>query len=261
MKALSIAASGMNAQQLRVEVISNNIANSATTGFKAGRAAFADLTYQSMDREGTLNGQNGSVRPIGIDIGMGVQTAGVVRLHSQGTLEQTSNPLDIAIQGKGYFVVNRPDGSIAFTRDGSFQISPEGEIVTIHGHQIDPGIVVPDDALSVEINEEGVIMAYLPGDMEPEELGQLTLATFVNDAGLKTIGDNLMMETAASGEAMIGNPGDEGYGGVKQGWLEASNVSVVEQITSLIEAQRGYEMNSKTVRTVDEMMSSANQIK
>lgn len=261
MKALNIAATGMHAQQTNVDVISNNIANANTTGFKAGRAAFSDMLYQSMQREGAAVGDGGGVRPVGVDVGLGVQSAGVIRLHSQGSLRQTDNPLDLSIQGKGYFVINQPDGGITFTRDGSFQLSPEGEMVTINGHEVDPGIAIPDDVLQVEVNAEGVVMAYMPDDVEPVELGQLTMATFVNEPGLRTIGDNLFVETAASGEAMMANAGDAGMGTIKQGWLEQSNVNVVEQITQLITAQRGYEMNSKTVRTVDEMMSAANQIK
>ncbi len=261
MKALNIAATGMHAQQMNVDVLSNNIANAQTTGFKAGSAQFADLMYQSLKREGAQAGQGGGVRPVGIDIGLGVEGLGVVRNHQQGSLVKQDGAFNLAIDGKGFFVVNEPDGGIAFTRDGGFQLNPEGEIVTLQGYTVDPGIAVPDDAQNIEITEAGVVMAYVPGEAEPVELGELTLATFVNEAGLKTVGGNLYRETAASGAAMMGTPGEDGIGTIKQGWLESANVNVVEQITQLINAQRSYEMNAKTVRTVDEMMSTATQIK
>lgn len=261
MKALNIAATGMLAQQTNVDVISNNIANAQTTGFKAAQAHFADLMYQSYQREGTGAGDGAGARPVGVDIGLGVQSAGVVRLHTQGSLQKTDNPLDMAIEGDGYLVVNQPDGGIAFTRDGGLQLNADGEIVTKQGYQIDPGIAVPEDALDVEITSQGVVLAYVPDDVEPVELGELTMATFVNDPGLKTIGENLLKETAASGEATMGTPGEEGFGTIKQGWLEGSNVDPVSEITDLIRAQRAYEMNSKTVKTVDEMMTAANRIK
>ncbi|MGJ8544661.1 MAG: flagellar basal-body rod protein FlgG [Sulfitobacter sp.] len=261
MKALSIAATGMMAQQTNVDVISNNIANANTTGFKSSRAAFQDLIYQSMQREGALTSDGGSARPVGIDIGLGVQTAGTVRLNTQGGMVSTDNSLNVAIDGRGYFSVLMPDGSQAYTRDGSFQLSAEGEIVTMQGYQVDPGLVVPENTTSVDINEQGVVMAYVENDPEPVELGQLSITTFINEPGMRPVGNNFLLATEASGEAQAVNPGDPGAGLIRQGYLEASNVNVIQQITDLISAQRAYEMNSKSIETADQMLSSANQIR
>lgn len=261
MKALGIAATGMQAQQTNVDVISNNIANANTTGFKSGRAAFQDLIYETQRREGALTADDGTLRPVGVDIGLGVQTTGVVRLSTQGGLKATENQLDVAIDGRGFFMVNRPDGGIAFTRDGSFQLSPEGQLVTFDGHELDPGITVPENTVNIEINQEGLVMAYVENDPQPVELGEITMATFINEAGLKPIGNNLLVETAASGEAQIANAGEDGMGILRQGYLESSNVNVIEQITQLITAQRAYEMNSKAIQTADQMMQTSNQLK
>lgn len=261
MKALGIAATGMLAQQTNVDVIANNIANANTTGFKSGRAAFQDLIYQSMRREGALTSDEGTSRPVGTDIGLGTQTAGVIRLNTQGGLVQTENQLDLAIEGSGYFVVNRPDGSQAYTRAGTFQLSSEGQLVSLSGYEIEPAIVVPDRTQRIEVGESGVVMAYVENDPNPVELGQLTLATFLNEAGMRPLGNNLLEATTASGEASLINPGDEGVGIIRQGYLETSNVNVIQQITDLISAQRAYEMNSKAIETADQMMTTANQIK
>ena len=261
MKALSIAATGMMAQQTNVNVISNNIANANTTGFKASRAAFQDLIYQSMQREGAVTSEAGSTRPVGIDIGMGVQTAGTVRLNTQGGMVATENQLNVAIDGRGYFSVTLPDGGTAYTRDGSFQLSPEGEIVTMQGYRVEPGMVVPENTTAVEINEQGVVMAYVENDPVPVELGQFSLTTFVNEPGMRPVGNNFLLATEASGEAQVVNPGDPGAGMIRQGYLEASNVNVIQQITDLISAQRAYEMNSKSIETADQMLSAANQIR
>ena len=261
MKTLGIAATGMLAQQTNVDVIANNIANANTTGFKSGRAAFQDLIYQTMQREGALTSEDGTSRPVGTDVGLGVQAAGVIRLNSQGGLIQTENPLDMAIEGRGYFIVNRPDGSQAYTRAGGFQLSSEGQLVSLNGYEIEPAIVVPANTRQVEINQQGLIMAYIENDPTPVELGRLTLATFLNEAGMKPIGDNLLEATTASGEATEVNPGDPGVGVVRQGYLENSNVNIIQQITDLISAQRAYEMNSKAIETADQMMSTVNQIK
>ncbi|TDK50215.1 flagellar basal-body rod protein FlgG [Antarcticimicrobium luteum] len=261
MKALGIAATGMLAQQTNVDVIANNIANANTTGFKSGRAAFQDLIYQSMQQEGALTSTEGTSRPVGMNVGLGVQSAGVIRLSTQGGLSQTENQLDLAIEGRGFFVVNRPDGSQAFTRAGSFQLSAEGQIVTLDGYEIDPGINVPENTRQIAINQEGVVMAYVENDPAPVELGQLTMATFLNEAGMKPIGNNLLEETTASGEPSLINPGEPGAGIVRQGYLENSNVNIIQQITDLISAQRAYEMNSKAIETADQMLSTANQIK
>ena len=261
MKALGIAATGMLAQQTNVDVIANNIANANTTGFKSGRAAFQDLIYQSVHQEGALTSTEGTSRPVGMNVGLGVQSAGVIRLNTQGGLSQTENQLDLAIEGHGFFVVNRPDGSQAYTRAGSFQLSAEGQIVTLDGYEVDPGVTVPDDTTQIEINQEGVVMAYVGSDPAPVELGQLTMATFLNEAGMKPIGNNLLEETTASGEPTLANPGETGAGIIRQGYLENSNVNIIQQITDLISAQRAYEMNSKAIETADQMLSTANQIK
>ncbi|APX89214.1 flagellar basal-body rod protein FlgG [Brevirhabdus pacifica] len=261
MKALGIAATGMLAQQTNVDVISNNIANANTTGFKSSRAAFQDLIYQSVEREGALTSENGTARPTGIDLGLGVQTSGTVRLNTQGGLQATENQLDMAIQGEGYFTVALPDGSRAFTRDGSFQLSAEGQLVTLQGYELDPGIVVPANTVNVEISETGTVMAYVENDPAPVELGQLALTTFVNEGGLKPLGNNLLAATTASGDPLAANPGDPGVGVIRQGYLEASNVNIIQQITDLIAAQRAYEMNSKAIETADQMMTTTNQIK
>jgi flagellar basal-body rod protein FlgG len=247
MKALSIAATGMMAQQTNVDVISNNIANANTTGFKSSRAAFQDLIYQSMQREGALTSEAGTARPVGLDIGLGVQTVGTVRLNTQGGMLATENSLNV--------------GSQAYTRDGSFQLSAEGEIVTMQGYQVDPGLVIPENTTAVEISEQGLVMAYVENDPVPVELGQLSIATFINEPGMRPVGNNLLLATDASGEAQTVNPGDPGAGLVRQGYLEASNVNVIQQITDLISAQRAYEMNSKSIETADQMMTSANQIR
>ncbi|MBE9637131.1 flagellar basal-body rod protein FlgG [Salipiger mangrovisoli] len=261
MKALGIAATGMMAQQTNVDVISNNIANANTTGFKASRASFTDLIYENITREGAVTAEEGNTRPTGLDIGLGVRTAGTVRLNTQGGLAQTENQLDMAIDGRGYFTVNMPDGTQAFTRDGSFRLSAEGQIVNEQGFEIDPGIVLPDDTVSVSISETGIVSAYVGNDTTPVEVGQLTLTTFVNDAGMRPMGNNLLQATVASGDPIPATPGDEGVGILRQGYLESSNVDIIRQITDLIQAQRAYEMNSKAIETADQMMSAANQIR
>lgn len=261
MKALGTAATGMLAQQTNVDVIANNIANANTTGFKAGRAAFQDLIYQTNRREGAAVGEGGGARPVSVDIGLGVQTAGVTRLNTQGGLTETGNQLDLAIDGRGYFVVTRPDGTNAYTRAGNFTLSPEGELVTLDGYLVQPEIVIPENTTEIEIGLDGIIQAYVGDDAEPQELGQFNLATFINDGGLKPIGNNLFLETAASGEAALDQPGAESIGLLRQKYLEASNVDPVKQITDLITAQRTYEMNSKTMTAADQMMQTTNQIR
>lgn len=261
MKTLGIAATGMLAQQTNVDVIANNIANANTTGYKSGRAAFQDLIYQSVQQEGALTSTAGTEKPVGMNVGLGVHGSGVVRLNTQGGLSQTENQLDLAIDGRGLFVVTRPDGSLGYTRDGNFQLSSEGQIVTLEGYEVDPGVNVPANTSAISINQQGVVMAYVDDDPDPVELGQLSLATFINEAGLKPIGNNLLAATTASGEATTTNPGEPGVGIVRQGYLENSNVNVIQQITDLISAQRAYEMNSKAIETADQMLTTANQIK
>ncbi|EPX78035.1 flagellar basal-body rod protein FlgG [Salipiger mucosus] len=261
MKALSIAATGMQAQKTNVEVTSNNIANMNTTGFKGRRAEFQDLLYQKHDRSGALTAEGGSIRPVGVDVGLGVRAAGVTRISTQGSLAKTDNDLDMAIDGRGLFQVNMPDGSTAYTRAGAFQLSPEGMIVTNEGHEVAPGIVVPEETVDVSINQEGVVSAFVDGELEPQELGQITLTNFTNEAGLEALGGNLLQETPASGAPIAGVPGDPGFGGIRQGYVEESNVSTIQEITSLISAQRAYEMNSKVVETADQMMSTSSNIR
>lgn len=261
MKALGIAATGMMAQQTNVDVISNNIANASTTGYKSSRASFQDLLYENLQREGAQTSDQGTYLPVGIDVGFGVRTAGTVRLNTQGGLSQTENRTDIAIEGRGYFVVNMPDGNAAYTRDGGFRLNAEGQIVTQQGYEVNPGIVVPNDTTTIEIGETGIVSAYVGNDTTPVEIGQLTLATFVNDAGMRPLGNNLLAATVASGDPTQANPGDPAVGILRQGYLENSNVNIIQQITDLISAQRAYEMNSKSIETADQMMTTANQIR
>lgn len=261
MKALGIAATGMMAQQTNVDVISNNIANANTTGFKSSRASFTDLIYENMAREGAVTGEGGTTRPAGINVGMGVRTAGTVRLNTQGGLVQTENQLDVALDGRGYLTVNMPDGSQAYTRDGSLNLSPQGQIVTQDGYEVAPGIVIPDKTVRVEISETGIVSAFVENDPVPVEVGQLTLTTFINDAGMRPLGKNLLESTVASGDPIAAVPGEPGVAILRQGYLETSNVDIIRQITDLISAQRAYEMNSKAIETADQMMSAANQIK
>lgn len=261
MKALGTAATGMQAQQTNVDVIANNIANANTTGFKTSRAAFQDLIYQSYQAAGAPTSENGTAKPVGINIGLGVQNAGVVRLNTQGGLSQTDNQLDLAIDGHGYFVVNRPDGTQAFTRDGSFSLSAEGELVNLQGYSLDPGLVIPENTRSVEISATGIVSVFVENETNPTELGQISLATFSNDGGLKAVGNNTLESSLASGEALFALPGDPGIGELRQGYLENSNVNVIQQMTDLISAQRAYEMSSKAIETADQMLRTANQIK
>lgn len=260
MKSLSIGASGMLAQQLNVEVISNNIANMTTTGFKRQRAEFQDLLYQNQRRVGSTSSDTGTIVPSGIQIGLGVKTAAVYRVTDQGSLTKTDNKFDLAINGGGFFQIELPSGQMAYTRAGSFQLSPEGTLVTQDGFTVMPGITIPADAREVTINDSGEILVTLDGEAEEANVGQLEISIFANDAGLEAIGDNMFLETAASGGPIPGVPATVGYGSMMQGFLESSNVNVVSEITSLITAQRAYEMNSKVIQTTDEMMSSTSQI-
>ncbi len=261
MRALSVAATGMMAQQLHVEVISNNIANMTTTGYKRRRPEFQDLLYQSQRRIGAASGQDGSIVPAGVELGLGVKTAAVYRVHGQGNLVNTENTLDLAIQGDGFFVVELPSGETAYTRSGNFQLSPDGLIVTADGYTVSPGITVPQDAIDISINAEGQITAKIEGQIELADLGQLDLASFVNPAGLSAIGNNLLVETEASGTAVVGTPGSDGFGTLQQGFLESSNVNPVQEITALITAQRAYEMNSKVISAADQMLGTVTQMR
>ncbi|MTI16931.1 flagellar basal-body rod protein FlgG [Rhodobacteraceae bacterium RKSG542] len=259
MKALAIAATGMSAQQTNLEVISNNIANMNTTAFKASRAEFTDLLYQIDRAAGVSNRGGESPIPEGVTQGLGVKTAAVRSMHTQGSLVQTGNALDLAIDGRGWFRIAGPDGETLYTRAGSFNVNGEGTIVTLDGYEIEPGLVVPEDAVKVAINESGEVFAVFDGDQAPQELGQITLTNFVNDAGLMAVGGNLFRETEASGAGVEGAAGDAGYGVMHQGYLEQSNVDPVKQITELISAQRAYEMNSKVVQAADEMAGTVSK--
>lgn len=255
MKALSIAATGMNAQQTNLEVIANNIANVNTTGFKRARAEFSDLLYQTERLAGTPNSGNQAVIPEGANIGLGVRTAAVRNLHVQGALTSTGNSFDMALSGRGWFQVEGPAGEIVYTRAGAFNTNAVGELVTADGYLVQPGITVPEGTVEVIVNQTGQVFARLDGQVDLQELGQLTLANFANDAGLKPMGSNLFSETAASGAPVAGVPGDPGYATIQQGYLETSNVDPVKEITELIAAQRGYEMNSKVIQAADQMAS------
>ncbi len=261
MRALDIAGTGMQAQQTNVEVISNNIANMSTTGFKRRRAEFQDLIYQNMRSVGSNSSDNGTVVPSGAQIGLGVKTAAIYRITEQGTLVQTGNTLDMAIQGNGYFQVTLPSGETAYTRDGTFAMAPDGTIVTADGYPVAPGITVPTNAVSVSVNASGQVQATISGQTTPQTLGQLQLAAFPNEAGLDAQGDNLFLQSGASGSAVTGTPGAPGFGGVMQGYVEGSNVNVVSEITNLITAQRAYEMNSKVITSSNEMLQTLSNLR
>jgi flagellar basal-body rod protein FlgG len=261
LRSLDIAATGMQAQQTNVEVISNNIANMTTTGFKRRRAEFQDLMYQNLRRVGSNSSDSGSVVPSGAQIGLGVKTAAIYRINEQGNLQQTSNSLDVAISGNGYFQVTLPSGDTAYTRDGTFALSPEGQIVTSDGYVVQPGITIPSNATNVAINSAGQVQVTLDGQTAPQTVGTLQLAAFPNDAGLDAQGDNLFLQSAASGNPVTGTPGAPGFGTVQQGFIETSNVNVVTEITDLITAQRAYEMNSKVITTADQMLSTLTNLR
>ena len=251
MKALAIAATGMNAQQTNLEVIANNIANLNTTGFKRARAEFSDLLYQTERAAGVPNRANQAVVPEGAIIGLGVKTAAVRNLHLQGGLVSTGNSFDLALIGRGWFQIEAADGSTLYTRAGAFNTNAEGQLVTLDGYTVVPGITVPEDATEVTVSKSGQVFATVAG--EQQELGQITLANFVNEAGLEPLGENLYRETAASGPANVGAPDEAGFAYIQQNYLEASNVDPVKEITDLISAQRAYEMNSKIIQAADEM--------
>ena len=261
MRALRTAATGMSAQQLNVEVISNNIANMNTVGFKRQRAEFQDLMYQNVERMGAQSSSAGTVVPTGIQIGAGVKAGAVYRISEQGSMTRTENQLDVAISGKGLFQILLPSGETAYTRAGNFSMSPEGQIVTDDGYVVQPAITIPGEAKEVIISKTGQVQVMIGDDPQPQDVGQLELATFVNEGGLEAVGDNLFMETAASGPANTGAPGDPGFGQLSQGYTESANVDAVAEVTALIVAQRAYEMNSKVITTADEMLSAANQLK
>jgi len=261
MRSLSIGATGMLAQQLNVEVISHNIANMNTTAYTRRRVEFQDLLYQNLRRTGSQSASDGSLVPVGVQVGLGVKTAAVYRIATQGNLTQTGNSFDTAINGKGYFQIALPNGETAYTRAGAFQLSSDGTIVTVDGFAVQPNITIPANAIDVTINASGEVLAKIDGQVTPQNVGQFQLATFANEAGLLAIGENLFLETPASGAATTAIPGSTGFGKMQQGFLETSNVNVVEEITNLITAQRAYEMNSKVIETSDQMMSTISNMR
>ena len=261
MRSLDIAGTGMLAQQTNVEVISNNIANMTTTGFKRRRAEFQDLIYQNLRRVGSNSSDNGTVVPSGAQVGLGVKTGAIYRISEQGNLQQTSNSLDVAIRGNGFFQVTLPSGETAYTRDGTFGLSPEGQIVTADGFLVAPGITIPPNARDVSINAGGEVQVKIDGQTAPQTVGTLQVAAFANEAGLEATGGNLLVASAASGNAVTGVPGSPGFGSVMQGFVETSNVNVVSEITNLISAQRAYEMNSRVITASDQMMSTLTNLR
>ena len=261
MKALQIAASGMAAQQMRVDVVSNNLANMSTTGYNARRAEFADLHYQQVARPGTVSAQDGSVLPTGIQLGLGVRPLSVSVVLAQGSLTQTGGDLDVAIEGRGYLEVRLPSGASAYTRDGGLKRTGEGLIVTSDGFAVQPEITIPTDARALAINPEGEVWAYFADQVQPQLLGQLTLTSFTNEKGLEAIGSNLFLETTASGPPETDTPGENGLGTLRQGYLEESSVDSVREVTELIKAQRGYELNAKVITTADQMLAATTQVR
>jgi flagellar basal-body rod protein FlgG len=253
MRALSVAATGMDAQQTNLEVIANNIANINTTGYKRARAEFSDLLYQSERAQGVPNRANQAIVPEGANIGLGVQTSAVRNIHTQGELTHTENDLDVAIVGRGWYQIQTPDGQTLYSRAGAFNKNADGQLVTIDGYAVVPNVTFPADVSETKITRTGQVMVRIGNSPDFTEIGQLTTANFVNEAGLQPLGDNLFAQTAASGEPIVAAPEDPGFGYLKQGYLESSNVDAVREITDLISAQRAYEMNSKVITTADEM--------
>lgn len=261
MRALSIAATGMMAQEMNVDVISNNIANLSTTAYKRQKVGFEDLLYQTIARPGVTSSNTGTIVPTGIQLGLGVATGSIYRVDTQGSLTETGNKYDLAIRGDGYFEIQTPEGDLAYTRNGSFQLNENGELVNSDGFIVSPGITIPQGTVSIDINKDGEIFATLDGTIAPSNLGRLSLVTFINPAGLNAEGSSLFFETDASGNPINGFPGDVGFGTVKQRFLELSNVDSIIEITSLISAQRAYELNSKVISTGDEMLQTINQLR
>jgi flagellar basal-body rod protein FlgG len=260
LRSLHIARTGLDAQQTQLDVVSNNLANVSTTGFKKSRAVFEDLLYQTIRQPGAQSSQQTQL-PSGFQLGVGVRPVATERLFSQGSLTQTNNPLDLAINGRGFFQIQLPDGSIAYTRDGSFQVDSQGTVVTSSGYPLMPQIQIPVDAQSITIARDGVLSVTQPGNPAPvSQLGQIQLATFINYAGLQSLGENLFQETAASGAPQINNPSTNGLGVLNQGFTEASNVNVAEELVNMIISQRAYELNSRAITTSDQMLQRLTQI-
>ena len=256
--ALWVAKTGMDAQQLRMSVISNNLANVNTTAFKRSRAAFEDLMYQNLSQSGAQTSQQ-TQSPSGLNVGTGVRTVATEKMFVQGNMNQTDNPLDLAINGRGFLQIQLPDGTLAYTRDGSLQVDSQGQLVTHHGYPVQPGLQIPEASQSISISTDGIVSVQLAGQSAPQQVGQLTLADFINPGGLQAKGDNLYIETGSSGSPQTGTPGLSGLGELQQGMIEGSNVNVVEELVNMIETQRAYEMNSKAISTTDQMLQNATQ--
>lgn len=261
MRSLSIGATGMYAQQMNVETISNNIANMTTAGYKRQRAEFQDLLYQNIRRPGSTSTDSGTILPVGLQLGSGVRLDAIARTHSQGSLDITDNQLDIAVNGDGFIQIQMPDGTTSYTRDGTLQLNGDGLVVTKEGYQVNPGLTIPPTATQITINNSGEVWVKLDGQIDPQNIGQIQLAKFINPAGLEAIGKNLLLETPASGSPIEGIPGAEGFGGIQQGALELSNVNIVSEMTRMISAQRAYEMNSKVIKTSDDMLGVVSNLR
>lgn len=261
MRSLSIAATGMQAQQLNVEVISHNIANMNTVGYKRQRAEFQDMLYQNLQRPGASSSSSGTTLPLGIQVGVGVHADAIGRVTIQGNITRTDNPTDVAVSGRGYLQVTMPDGATAYTRAGNLALNQDGQLVTADGFAIEPAIAVPQEASAVTISRDGVVEATISGQATPQQIGQIELAAFVNPAGLEAIGDNLFLETPASGSPQVATPGSPGLGTLMQGFVETSNVNAVEEISALIVAQRAYEMNARVITASDEMLQTTSQMR
>ena len=259
MRSLWISKTGMEAQQTQLDTVSHNLANVSTNGFKRSRAVFEDLMYQNL-RQAGANSSEQTQLPTGLQLGLGTRVVSTSRTFAQGNLQQSTNPLDLAVRGNGFFHVQLPDGTAGYTRDGSFQVDAQGALVTANGYPLQPGITIPANALSVTIGQDGSVGVVLQGQTAPQPVGQVQLANFVNPAGLEPKGQNLYTETAASGAAILGTPGLNGMGSVQQGFVETSNVNVVEELVSMIQTQRSYEMNSKAIKTSDEMLQRLAQL-
>ena len=259
-RSMFIAATGMEAQRLNIDVISNNLANVNTNGFKKSRADFQELMYQGIETPGALSAE-GAEMPTGIQLGLGVKAAAVQKMFKQGDFVSTDNPLDMVIEGNGFFQVTMPDGEIGYTRAGSFKINSEGSIVNSDGYALEPAISLPSDTTDITIGSDGTVSVMQPGSNTPSEVGNVEIAQFINPGGLRPIGKNLFVPSGSSGEATTGTPGSEGLGAITQGFLELSNVNVVEEMVNMIVSQRAYELNSKVVQTSDDMLRMANSIK
>ncbi|HJV94685.1 MAG TPA: flagellar basal-body rod protein FlgG [Albitalea sp.] len=259
MRSLWISKTGMEAQQMQLDTISNNLANVSTNGFKRTHAVFEDLMYQNL-RQAGANSTEQTTLPTGLQVGLGTRAVATSRNFSQGNLQQSANNLDVAVLGNGFFEVQMPDGTTGYTRDGSFQVNATGQLVTNNGYTVQPGITIPAAAQSVTIGSDGTVSVLLPGQAAPQTVGQIQIASFVNPAGLDPKGQNIFAETAASGSANSGTPGQNGLGSLRQGFVETSNVNVVEELVAMIQTQRSYELNSKAIQTADQMLQRLGQL-